>query len=223
VTGSRDAFEEAVASAARDLLVIAPPGCGKTELLARRTLRLIPELEPHQRILALTYSNKAKANLGSRLREILGADRMRRYVSVRNFHGHATEIIKAHGATLELDPAFERPERWTLPRAMAPWLEPLDRTAAAELKSQIEADLRQAKQCPRTDRQVMQWLQENACTAAVEVEVARQLVGAIHYDDLLRHAQRLMRVPQIAALYGEHYGAVLVDEFQDLSLQQLDL
>jgi ATP-dependent exoDNAse (exonuclease V) beta subunit len=50
-----------------NLPLIAPPGCGKTELLAQRAAYLIPTLEPHQRILALTFSNRAKANLGERL------------------------------------------------------------------------------------------------------------------------------------------------------------
>jgi DNA helicase-2/ATP-dependent DNA helicase PcrA len=39
----------------------------------------------------------------------------------------------------------------------------------------------------------------------------------------LRHAQRLLHVDEIANLYHQHYGAVLVDEFQDLSLQQLEI
>ena len=45
----------------------------------------------------------------------------------------------------------------------------------------------------------------------------------MHYDDLLRHAQRLLRIPAVARLYQTHFGAVLVDEFQDLSLQQFDI
>lgn len=60
---AKAAFQAAVTSAQANLLVIAPPGCGKTELLAHRAAHLIDQLEPNQKILALTYSNKAKANL----------------------------------------------------------------------------------------------------------------------------------------------------------------
>ncbi len=223
MTRDETAFAAAVASAADHLLVIAPPGCGKTELLARRSVHLVSGLEPYQRILALTYSNKARANLETRLREALGWDRLRRLVAVRNFHGHAAELIKAHGTTLGIDPASSLPDRQTLKRAMAPVIDGLSPKDSAELQSRIEADLRAAKQGPRTDAQVLEWLQRNACPEALVVEVDRQVSGALHYDDLLRHAQRLIRVPQIAALYQVHYGAVLVDEFQDLSPQQLDL
>ena len=57
--------------------------------------------------------------------------------------------------------------------------------------------------------------------AALAVERARQEANILHYDDLLRHAQRLLSVPGVQRLYTCRYGAVLVDEFQDLSMQQL--
>ena len=39
----------------------------------------------------------------------------------------------------------------------------------------------------------------------------------------MHRAQLLLRVPEIKEIYNQHYGAVLVDEFQDLSLQQLEI
>ena len=41
------------------LLLIAPPGCGKTEVLAHRAAHQINSLERHQRVLALTFTNPA--------------------------------------------------------------------------------------------------------------------------------------------------------------------
>jgi DNA helicase-2/ATP-dependent DNA helicase PcrA len=58
---------------------------------------------------------------------------------------------------------------------------------------------------------------------AARVERERVSSGQLHYDDLLRHAQRLLHVQVVANLYQQRYGAVLVDEFQDLSPQQLDV
>lgn len=58
---------------------------------------------------------------------------------------------------------------------------------------------------------------------AVAIETAWRSAGLMSYDDLLRHAQRLLHIPAVANLYQHHYGAVLVDEFQDLSPQQLDI
>lgn len=199
------------------LLVIAPPGTGKTELLARRAQTLIERLEPYQQILALTFSNKAKRNLQARLQRELGTLRFRRYVHVRNFHGHAAEIIRSHGRTLGLDPGFALPDARTRDRA-------LDAAAGSDRKARarIERALREAKLAARDDDEVAALLRDSGARAT-QVERDRVAAGVLHYEDLLRHAQRLLHNEVIAELYQSHYGAVLVDEFQDLSLQQLDL
>lgn len=216
-------FREASDSSVHNLLVIAPPGCGKTELLARRAERLIECLQPGQRILALTFSNKAKANLSSRLVKVLGAARQRRFVSVHNFHGHAAEILRSHGRTLGINPDFEMPDKYTQAKAFEPYLEGLTENEAHEVRRRIEDELREAKQSPRDDTEVLARLCHDADERTVLIESDRQNSGAVFYDDLLRHAQRLLRVPGIARLYRTHYGALLVDEFQDLSPQQLDM
>lgn len=217
------AFERAVSADAQNLLVIAPPGCGKTELLARRAELLIPTLRPNQKILALTFSNKAKANLNNRLTTVLGAERKRRHITVHNFHGHAAEIVRSHGRTLAMDPDFEMPDKRTQSDAIAPFLEGLSDNDAAELRSRIEDDLREAKQRAHSDTQVLETLNRIGINESQLIESARQVEGQLHFDDLLRHAQRLLRIQGVADLYRTHYGAILVDEFQDLSPQQLEL
>jgi DNA helicase II / ATP-dependent DNA helicase PcrA len=200
------------------LLVVAPPGCGKTEFLALRAGALIPRLRPNQRILALTFTNRAKANLSERLRGRLGHERFRRHVTVRNFHGHAAEIVLAHGRTLFLNPAgLALPTTKTLRLALAAFGS--DR-AANDATADRLADI---KREPLNDDEVMTALAGPGDELALRIERDRIAASQLHYEDLLRHAQRLLRVEQIANLYHQHYGAIIVDEFQDLSLQQLDI
>ena len=205
----------AVESEAARLTIIAPPGCGKTEVLAH-------SLEPGQRILALTFTNRAKSNLMDRLRQTLGVAGTRRYVSVQNFHGHATGIILSHGRTLGLNVTEEHlPKTSTLTRALT------QLQSDAKMRGRAAEILAEAKRAPRSDGEVLEWLGERvddpAASLALQVEEARQSSGQLHYEDLLRHAQRLLHVDAIAHLYQRHYGALVVDEFQDMSLQQLDL
>lgn len=203
------------------ILLIAPPGCGKTEVMARRAAGQISLLEENQRVLALTLTKRARSNLDERLRSVLGHTQTRRKISVRNIHGFATEVVLAHGRTLGLDmETLKLPRNSTLRRAT-------EAEGGGADKYEAEEVLGEVKRSPLSDEGVLAALQarsgEPGVALAERVEQARQHHNQLHYEDILRHAQRLLQIPAIARLYQAHFGAVLVDEFQDLSMQQLDL
>lgn len=213
---------KAATSSSDHLLIVAPPGCGKTEVLAHRAKYLIDSLEKNQYVLALTFTNRARSNLEERLRAVLGRARARRYIVVRNFHGFAAEIVLAHGRTIGLDMSnLQLPKTSTLREAME------KAGGSRETMYAAERMLSDIKRCSFSDPEVLEELQKKTPEAvrqlAEKVEQTRQKEKQLHYDDLLRHAQYLLQIPAIARLYQAHFGAVLVDEFQDLSLQQLDL
>lgn len=214
--------QRAVATSPEEhLLLLAPPGCGKTEVLARRAAHLIDSLSPHQQILALTFTKRARANLEDRLRVVVGDSRARRHILVRNLHGFAAQIVMSHGRTIGLDvPALILPKTSTMRKAM-------EEAGGGFAMFAAESILRDIKRQPLTDQEVLDVLAKQpetfASHLAQQVEQTRQGNNQLHYDDLLRHAQVLLRIPAVARVYQAHFGAVLIDEFQDLSLQQLDL
>ena len=112
--------QHAAATSEKDhLLIVAPPGCGKTEVLAHRAAHQIGLLKPNQRVLALTFTKRARANLEERLRSVLGQAQARRQVVVRNFHGFATQVVLAHGRTIGLRmDDLGMPKTSTMRRAM---------------------------------------------------------------------------------------------------------
>ena len=203
------------------LLIVAPPGCGKTEVLAHRVAHQIDLLKPNQRVLALTFTKRARANLEERLRSVLGQTQARRQVVVRNFHGFATQVVLAHGRTIGLRmDDLEMPKTSTMRRA-------LEAAGGGGAIYEAERLLAEIKRSPLSDAEVLETIDQRqrseATLLAAKVEWSRQKANQLHYDDLLRHAQRLLRIPAVARLYQTHFGAVLVDEFQDLSLQQFDI
>jgi DNA helicase-2/ATP-dependent DNA helicase PcrA len=127
---------------------------------------------------------------------------------VHNFHGHAAEIVLAHGRTLCLPVGrIVMPTTTTLKRALRQFSG--DKAAcdsAAELLASV-------KRGPLTDEEVTEAIKAAGDQLALQVETDRIACNRLHYEDLLRHAQCLLRVPEVARLYQQHYGAVLVDEY----------
>jgi DNA helicase-2/ATP-dependent DNA helicase PcrA len=198
--------------------VIAPAGCGKTEALADRARAVIDrgEVAAPQRILALTFSNKAKDNLTARMNSVVGAG-WRRRISVTNLHGLAARVVKAHGGVLDIPGDVILPE--------GAWRRRQCRALGINFQNSdpFEDALYQAKCARIDDDEVMGRLLGSGHRAAIRYEEQLRKEGRLDYDDLIRHAARLLEIPEVSRLYQAHFGMVLVDEVQDLSMMQYDM
>ena len=204
-------------AAALDLMVVAPAGCGKTEALALRIQGLLNRgdvLAP-QKILVTTFSNRARDNIRERLNSYLPAAQMRDRVSVSNFHGLAARIFRAHANVIGMDPGLIIPEGdWIgdeLRRRNVPW----------NSRGPIQDTLRDVKLQPLNDPAVEAELVRRRAAMALSIEQERKAQGRLTYDDLPRVAELILANDEVAELYRAHFGAVVVDEFQDLTPQQL--
>ncbi len=201
-----------------NVLVIAPAGCGKTEALAGRARSVLArdDVTVPQRILALTFSNKAKDNLASRIRGVVGAG-WRQHISVTNFHGLAARVVKAHGGVLAIPDGVVLPED--------AWRQRQRRELGIDYRNgdAFDAALHDAKRGRYDDDEVMARLLATGHEAAISYEKRLREEGRLDYDDLIRQAGRLLQVPEIRRLYQAHFGMVMVDEVQDLSLPQFDM
>ncbi len=89
---------------------------------------------------------------------------------------------------------------------------------------QAESIIREVKLKPFfSDEQVLESLASMGADYALQVERLRISEDRLDFPDLLRHCQRILAVEAVSALYRGHFGGVLVDEFQDLTEQQLDI
>lgn len=199
------------------LLVVAPAGCGKTEALGLRVKGLIARgsAAAPRRILMTTFSNRARDNARNRLTSYLTAQEMRDLVTVSNFHGLAARIFRAHANVIGLDPTMTQPESdWVAEQCRERGLSPA-------MSADVQNRLREAKQQVLDDAAVDAELTRGGNANALSIERQRIAEGRLTYDDLPRLAELILANDQVADLYRNHFAAVIVDEFQDLTPQQL--
>ncbi|MFN8546456.1 MAG: UvrD-helicase domain-containing protein [Candidatus Eisenbacteria bacterium] len=109
-----DAQRAAVELEGRDLLVTAGAGTGKTTVLIERVLRkLRTGASSLDRLLLVTFTEKAAREMGERLREVLVEDPTLRphlaqlgRASISTIHGFCARLLREHFLEAEIDPAF---------------------------------------------------------------------------------------------------------------------
>jgi len=201
------------------LVVTAPAGCGKTEALALRVRGFLDRgvVVPPRKILMLTFTNRSRENIEGRLQEHLTLSEVSRYITVHNLHGFSARIVEAHGNTIGLD------EKWEISKT--DWVSERlrDNGLPTKTRNRIKRHLKVSKLETRTDVEVLEHLERHGHRIAYELERERQQNMIITYDDLPRLADLILKNDDVADLYRQHFACVIVDEFQDLTLQQLSI
>lgn len=199
------------------MLVVAPAGCGKSEALALRVQGMLRRgIAPGaRRILVATFSNRAKDNIRERLRSYLTAVELRDKVTVINFHGLSARLYQSHASAIGLD------QEWTLPEN--DWVKEQCQRAGHNYGQSAGVDkvLQRIKQEAVDDAEVLRLVEAQGNLDAVEVEKLRVREEQLTYDDLPRLAELILARDKVTELYRAHFAAVIVDEFQDLTPQQL--
>ncbi|MGH3372150.1 MAG: UvrD-helicase domain-containing protein, partial [Nocardioidaceae bacterium] len=160
--GLNEPQREAVVHAGSPLLVVAGAGSGKTRVLTRRIAWLISERKAHPgSILAITFTNKAAAEMRERVEELVG--RRARLMWVSTFHSACVRILRkeidrfGYKSTFSIYDAADSKRLMTLvlrdldldpkryqPRAVLNWVSNAknelvdEEKAAAEAKNHLE-------------------------------------------------------------------------------------
>ena len=219
------------------LLVIAGAGSGKTSTLAHRVAHLIVNNADPRRILLMTFSRRAAAEMGKRVeriaRKVLGenAGVMADALSwAGTFHGIGARLLRDYADQIGLDPAF------TIH----------DREDSADLMNLVRHDLGLSKtesrfptkgtclaiysRCVNAEAELAQvvgqffpwcsgWASELKDLFASYVD-AKQKQNVLDYDDLLLYWAQMMSDTAIADDIGGQFDHVLVDEYQDTNRLQ---
>lgn len=209
------------------LLVLAGPGSGKTLVLTLRVARLLTENEDAA-VLALTFTNKAAAEMRERVDRLLGQHGDR--AQLCTFHAFATDVLRQHGSHLGIQPDFVlltqeedrvalveelvgklADEGYDLPTDHRNTLSLLDRLLASSYDGDTEAP--SLVHTPG-------WVPE--LFAAYCERLIKE--NRLDFGALLHFARKLLTsYPAVTRVLRAGWTHVCVDEFQDTNKAQYDL
>src|SRR3954462_4158804 len=93
---------EAVTHIDGPLLVLAGAGSGKTRVITRRVAHLLRAGIPPERVLAITFTNKAAGEMRQRIKSLAPDSK----VWVGTFHGFCARLLRSHAALVGIDSGF---------------------------------------------------------------------------------------------------------------------
>lgn len=218
-----EAQRDAVTAPQEPVLVIAGAGSGKTRVLVHRIAWLV-EVEgvsPHG-ILAVTFTNKAAAEMRSRVEALLDIPVGNLWVGT--FHGLAHRLLRRHAEEAGLPPSFQildSQDQQRLIKRVIRDLELDDSTfAPKEVQWFINGQKDEGRRPDHIDTR-------NDHTRAMFVRIYRAYQemcdqnGLVDFAELLLRAHELwLRNPDLLARYQRRFRHLLVDEFQDTNAVQ---
>ncbi len=217
--------KEAVLAPPGANLVLAGAGSGKTRVIVHRILRLLDEGMAPDRILAITFTNKAAGEMRARLFASPGTGA--RGIWVGTFHAVCARILRAEAEAAGLSPSFtifSRGECLTLIKRCL---------AAANISEERYAPRAVLEQIGRRKTSLSEADDSESSPFSIEAtarkitpayERALREAGAVDFDDLLARPLSLFRRhPDVLRKYQERFQEILVDEYQDTNPVQDEL
>jgi len=218
------------------LLVLAGPGSGKTRVLTCRIARILQESEgQHFRLLALTFTNKAAAEMRGRIEELVPGQLGR--VRLTTFHSYAAELLQQHGNHLGFRPDFQifsndADREALLDDVIGQMRKDLSYSLPKHFKAAqlLPAVTRLLERCVPPD-QAKNLLQqsnvENAVPLAQVYTAYREglrRMNSLDFPGLIAESLDLLsKYPFLVKHIRKVYKHVLVDEFQDTNHSQYNI
>ncbi len=209
---------EAVTLTEGAFLIMAGAGSGKTRVITFRIAWMLDHGIPQNRILALTFTNKAAREMSGRVRQLTG--RPMRELTVSTFHAFGASILRKEIRRLgwrENFTIYDETDRLQLIKECAREtgfrMDSFDPRTAGAIFSGVESGL-------------SDWSGENDAYRALYSEYKRSLriFNAVDFDDLITLPIRLFdEHPDVREAYADRYRYLMVDEFQDTSERQYTL
>jgi ATP-dependent DNA helicase UvrD/PcrA len=220
----------------RPLLVIAGAGSGKTNTLAHRVAHLIVNGVDPRRLLLMTFSRRAAAEMERRVQRIVAAAPGGAALAAAaltwsgTFHSIGARLLREFAERIGLAPSFtihDRSDsadlmnlaRHELGLTKTESRFPTKATCLAIYSRTVNAQAALAEVLGQASPWCDQWEAELRRLFAAYVE-AKQRHNVLDYDDLLLYWAQVMAVPAFAGEIADRFDHVLVDEYQDTNKLQ---
>ncbi|MFT3715973.1 MAG: UvrD-helicase domain-containing protein [Gordonia sp. (in: high G+C Gram-positive bacteria)] len=225
---------EAVLHTGSPLLIVAGAGSGKTAVLTRRIAYLLAArgVGPGE-ILAITFTNKAAAEMRERVIDLVGPRGA--YMWVSTFHSTCVRILRAQSALLEgrnsnfsiYDADDSRRLIGMIVRDLELDPKRYSPRGLATVISNFKNELKSPEEVAATIAEIpTQQGQTGDDIARVYAEYQRRLAegNAFDFDDLIGETVELFRRhPDVAEYYRRRFRHVLIDEYQDTNHAQYSM
>lgn len=221
---------EAVLHTDGPLMIVAGAGSGKTKVLTTRIAHLMNLGVDSFRILALTFTNKAAAEMKERIEKILGNNEARN-LYIGTFHSVFARMLRAEADKLGYPNNFTIYDTEDAKSLLKTIIKEnnlddktykpnyvLNRISAAKNSLLGPAAYQQDKHIQqedaRSNRPLMGQLYEQYAARCFKN-------GAMDFDDLLfKMYQLLVQYPEVLAKYQHKFRYILIDEYQDTNMAQ---
>ncbi|WP_094555445.1 ATP-dependent helicase [Synechococcus sp. 1G10] len=204
----------AVTSSSPNIVVVAGAGTGKTKTMVARICHLLECGSAPERILAITFTRKAAAELVGRIALYAGSDIGKR-VNASTFHSWCSRIIAndANGSYTIIDPEDQKDMM-----SMIRGRRPKDFPKAPEMRSIYSFCRNSSKKLSDYIDQYLpkhKQLYEQIKQVFIEYQAAKRRQNLLDLDDVLDVVAKNLESLDVAKAIGASYDSILVDEMQD--------
>jgi ATP-dependent DNA helicase Rep len=216
------AQQEAVNFLQGPCLVLAGAGSGKTRVITHKIARLIQMGLGAERIAAITFTNKAAAEMRERAKALVGRDAKK--IVICTFHALGVRLLREDGAVLGLKPQFSILDTDDVTSILKDAGGTTDAATARQFQWTISLWKNMGLNAAQAAAQAKDDHERVLARIMAQYEERLTAYQSVDFDDLIGLPLKLLRDhPEVREKWQQKLGHVLVDEYQDTNATQYEL